>query len=164
MSKCAIPLFSGIGNVIQSIPFIESMREKYDDMVGYDAGLDFKETMHLVSHMFNYIYKNKKKVPSGYTHFRVPKRRSFSESESWFVDNNQKTPDKIRITNIAYTPSESQHKVVIWPECKENWPCKAWDKWETLANKLEDVAVIGLKDTPVFGKHISDYRGKLNLL
>lgn len=159
---CAIPLFSGIGNVIQSLPFAFEMKKRYKRVVAFLRNMDFPETKHLIVDIFDEIYFSRNKVPSNYKFFKIPKRRSFSEYKSWFVDNNEPMPKEFKIDFIGHEKIKKKHKIVIWPECKNNWPCKKWPYWNKLISKLDDVAIVGLyKNDDLIGG--TDYRGKLSL-
>lgn len=166
MSKnCSIPLFSGIGNIIQSLPFAFEMKKRYDKVTASGCG-SFPETTKLVEKIFDQIYRNHRKVPKGYKLFRYPKRQSFPEYKAWFVDNKEKLPSKFSIDFIGYKEVPMKHKVVIWPECRNNWICKRWLRWPELIPELEDVAVVGLWARTQKRKRfvdVTDYRGKLSL-
>ena len=164
--NCSIPLFSGIGNVIQSLPFIHEMKKRYNRVTAFRSGLDYPDTVSLLDGIVDEIYLQVKRVPKDYKIFKTPRRRSFPESESWFVDNNEPVPNKLEIPKINYRKSHDNVDIVIWPECKENWLCKRWPYWEELVNKLTKnykIAIVGKEDSPKFSD-VLDYRGKLSLL
>lgn len=164
MSKnCSIPLFSGIGNIIQSLPFVFEMKKRYEKVTAFNKSMDFPETKKLVGKAFDCIYPNLRSVPKDYKIFRAPIRRPFSEYKAWFIDNKERLPDKFNIDFINYTKMEPKYKIVVCPECKDNWICKKWLYWPDLISELEDVAIVGLRKKDKF-ENVTDYRGKLSLL
>lgn len=162
--NCSLPLFSGIGNIIQSLPFAFEMKKRYSRVTAFGHG-SFRETNKLVEKVFDQIYRNHKEIPKDYRLFKHPKRRSFSEYKGWFVDNKEKLPDKFNIDFIGYKEMSIRHKTVVWPEGRSNWICKRWLHWPELVSELEDVAVVGLmaREKRKRFKGSVDYRGKLSL-
>lgn len=165
MTVC-IPLYGGIGNIIQMLPFAYSMKKRYENVNAYVRGLyDVREeVMLLIDGVFDKIYPNAKNVPSNEKKFRYVIRRSFPESKGWFVDNKQPMPKRIGIPKINFRQRTEKHRVILWPECKPNWKCKRWPYWVGLSEKFDDVAVIGKESLPKFPSHVVDYRGKLDIL
>ena len=163
----SIPLFSGIGNVIQSLPFAFVMKRRYGEVTAFHHSLSFPETRLLVRDVFDRIYSRRSRVPSDHRFAVVPRRRSFPEFKSWFADNREVMPKRFGIDYIGYQEVSMKHKVVIWPECRSNWICKRWLRWPELISELEDVAVVGLgkgiEGEEEF-KGVTDYRGKLTLM
>lgn len=159
-----ILLFSGIGNIIQSLPFAFEMKRRYGRITAFTGGeLAFPETKNLIVNIFDQIYLSRKKIPGGYRIVLPPPRKSFPEYKAWFIKAGEELPKKFNIDFINYTEASAKHKIVIWPEGQKNWLCKRWVHWEELASKLEDVALVGLEKTGNFEK-ITDYRGELSLL
>lgn len=158
-----MPLFSGIGNIIQGLPFAFEMRRRYGKIDAFVKDISFPQSMNLLKGIFAHLYPRKLAVPTNYKKFKVPVRRHFSEYKSWFVDNNERLPTEFKIDFINYEKVLMKHKIVLWAEGQKNWPCKRWPYWEQLASKLKDVAVVGLEKADGF-KNIADYRGKLSLL
>jgi hypothetical protein len=165
MPKYLVPLYSGIGNVIQSIPFANEMKRRYGNVVS-SHGSDFPMVSTIVADVFDKIYNDKSYIADGYTRAIIPKRRHYPEYKSWFVDNNEELPEKYSMAGIsAYSDFKyPKSKYVIWPECKPNWLCKQWPYYPELASQLDDVTVVGLDRTIKFGSSVKDYRGKLSLL
>jgi ADP-heptose:LPS heptosyltransferase len=166
ITKVSIPLFSGIGNVIQSLPFIHEMKKRYKSVTAFNNGLDFPQAAELVRMIITIIYKNSKSVPSDTRKFVVPKRRSFPESKSWFIDNNEPLPEKLEIPFIPYDECNYSFDVVLWPECKPNWICKKWPYWKELADLLskdKSVAIVGTTKEYSFNNNVIDLRGQLSL-
>jgi len=164
---CAIPLFSGIGNVIQGLPFIFEMKKRYKNVVLFYRYVDFPDTVKLLKGIVNTTYGSIHEVPNGYKIFKTPIRRSFPESKAWFTDNKEKLPNKLAIPSINYSTMKETFDIVIWPECKTNWPCKKWIYWQQLIQKLlacnKKIAIVGVEQTEKF-PGTTDYRNKLNLL
>jgi len=163
MSKYVIPIYSGIGNIIQSIPFANEMKKKYGEVFGVIFFHDYIESTNIIEGIFDKIYLHRDQIPSEYKIATIPPRRSFPEYKAWFVDNNEKVPERFLTQNIKYKDVIDRHEVVMWPECKPNWPCKRWPYFQELASHFNDVAIIGLEQTENF-KNATDYRGKLSLL
>ena len=165
MSKIyCVLLFSGIGNIIQSLPFAFEMKRRYGRVTAWSgARLAFPETKNLIVNVFDQIFPCRKLIPRGYIILLSPPRKSFPEYKAWFVKAGEELPEKFGIDFINYTETSAKHKVVIWPEGQKNWLCKRWIYWEELASELEDVALVGLERTGDF-KDVTDYRGKLSLL
>lgn len=167
--NCCIPLISGIGNVIQGLPFLFEMKNRYDKVEAFKVYVDFPDTSKLLDGIVEKIYDNQAKIPNGYKIFKAPRRRSFSESMSWFIDNKEKSPTKLEIPFINYTAVSDNFDIVIWPECKTNWPCKKWVYWTQLIKELSEynkkIAIVGLETNIKYNyKNVTDYRSRLSLL
>jgi len=163
--KYVIPLYSGIGNVIQSIPFMNEMKKRYGHVFGYFANPDFNVVSRLVDNILDKIYESISHIPSECKIAKIPERRSYPEYKSWFVDNDELLPDNFLMDGIGYHSNmRFSHKVVLWPECKSNWLCKRWPYFKELAALLNDVAIIGLDNSYKFNTGVADYRNKLSLL
>ena len=163
----SVPLFSGIGNIIQSLPFAFEMKRRYGKVTAFHQAMGFPETRFLINDIFDRIYARRTRVPDKYRFASVPRRRSFSEYKSWFTDNNEPLPKKFRVDFIGFQEVTMKHKVVIWPECQSNWICKRWLGWPTLTPLLDDVAVVGTREITDPKKRFpnaTDYRGKLSLM
>lgn len=164
MPKYAIPLYSGIGNIIQSIPFANEMKRRYGTVVGFDRS-DYPEAVILVGGILDKIYRIPQcDIPSEYTIAKIPSRRSYPEYKAWFIDNDEFLPENYSTEGIhsSLTPIR-KHKYVLWPECKPNWLCKRWPYFDDLALKLSRVAVVGLDKDNNFPR-ATDYRGGLSLI
>ena len=112
MPKYAIPLYSGIGNIIQSIPFANEMKRRYGTVVGFDRS-DFKSVLRVVENNFDKIFISQKEVPEIYKIAIIPHRRSFPEYEAWFVDNKEAVPEKYSHTGISVFPFDMpEHKQI----------------------------------------------------
>jgi hypothetical protein len=158
-----IPLYSGIGNIIQSIPFANHMKKIYGKISAIPYYCDYRETMQIVENVFDQIYISKDQIQNGSKVASIPTRRSFNEYKAWFVDNNEDVPKEFITENIEYESLIDRHQIVLWPECKPNWPCKRWPYFQELASNFDDVAIIGTEQTEKF-ENVTDYRGKLSLL
>jgi len=161
MPNYVVPLYSGIGNIIQSIPFANEMKKRYGIITAVPFYNDYIESIGIVTDVFDHIYLNQSQIPDGFKLAKIPGRRPFAEYKAWFVDNDEKLPNKFSMENIKYEPLLDTHKVVLWPECKPNWPCKRWPYFNQL--NFDDMAIIGLERDQTF-KNAVDYRGRLSLL
>jgi len=52
-------------------------------------------------------------------------------------------------------PEVSRNTVVLFPGCKKEYPMKRWDKFDELADKFTDVAVVGTMDDLWLGNSVS---------
>jgi len=166
VTTAAIELFSGIGNIIQQIPFLQEIRKRYDIVNGYTKDLAFKQSLDLVKPLLDEILEPVEAMNRADAIFAHPKRESYPEYLAWFRSNKITPPDTIEIQNIPYSPRAEKHRIVIWPECQKNWPGKMWPYWKYLIEELTkkySVAVVGLYPIGHYGS-ITDYRGKLSLL
>lgn len=161
-----MPLFSGIGNIIQSLPFAYEMKKRYGKIYAFNKSMDFIDTKHLVSHYFTEIFRGRNNVPKDYHFYKAPERRSKPEYECWFIDNNESIPDKFVIPHIGYELVDKKYKVVIWPECKANWPCKMWPYFSELIKlltaKFGKIAIVGTNRESML-YDVDDYRTVLPL-
>lgn len=137
-----IPLFSGIGNVIQSIPFANEIRNRYGNVSAYVKGIDYPDTIQLVKKLFDNIYAGKGGIPPGSRIYRHAERRSFPEYKAWFTDNREPLPKKYSMKGIRYEQIISDFDVVIAPETKKNWPCKTWPYYDELFKMFDNAVVI----------------------
>lgn len=160
--KYMIPLYSGIGNIIQSVPFANEMKKRYGSVFGFNRS-DFPEALNIVKNIFDKInFEKGSKISSDYTIAKIPDRRSCPEYKTWFIDNNEEIPSVYSMDGISFSDMP-KHKYVVWPECKPNWLCKRWPYFYDLIGKLDDVALVGLETDYKF-KNVTDYRGKLSLM
>lgn len=132
-----VPIYSGIGNVIQSLPFVYEMRKRYGKVYGYPASLGYPDVINIIKSNFDKIY-NYKDIPKGdYKWCRTTKRGSYPEYKAWFRDNNEQLPEKF-VTNIDYKETKGKSDIILWKSSKKNWTCKMWNKWDELYNIFVD--------------------------
>lgn len=136
-----IPLFSGTGNVIQSIPFANEIRKRYGNVSAYIKGIDYPDTKILVQKLFDKIYL-RGNIPHGSMIYKAAIRRSYPEYKCWFIDNNEPLPDKYSMLGIRHEVIKQSYDVVIAPGNKTNWPCKMWPYFNELAKKFNSVKII----------------------
>lgn len=169
--KHCVPLFSGIGNIIQSLPFVETIRARYGGVIACrHVAIDYADAvLEVVGPHFDEIIDTYEQAVSdpGVHVYKTPDKSFYpetSEHRAWFITNEIEEPKSLEIDHIGYSEMTPRHRVVLWPEGKENWPCKKWPYWEELADMLgADVAVVGLEQVFKFGPHVTDYRGQLSL-
>jgi hypothetical protein len=167
VSVC-VPLFGGIGNVLQAVPFALAMKERYVEVAAYVKSLENgPASLALVKHHFSRVYGGLKDVPPRYKVFKHATRRSYPEYLQWFVENGEGVPAKLPtskppVDSKVATFGESE--VVLWAECKPNWPMKRWPYWVDLSRRFKSVAVVGTEKSPKFPSHVMDWRGKLSIL
>jgi len=178
MSKCYIQIAGGIGNVIQSIPFIKQCKTQFDEVYGvytrqdftpklFDAILPCLKGLFTNDHIFDTYCPPD--APFFGTPIEHPTRAKFEkwdepEYKKWFTVHEIPYP-KTYDVRLKYDSSiERSHKFIIWGGCKAIWKSKRWPYWADLASKLEDVAIVGLPDEGGdMPDHVVDYRGKISL-
>lgn len=163
MPNYVIPLYSGIGNIIQSIPFANEMKKRYGTVTAIPFYSDYIESSSIVKDVFDCIYMSQAQIPNGFQLAKIPERTSYPEYKAWFIQNKEDPPEKFSTENVGFEMLLDAHQTVIWPECKPNWPCKRWPYFPELTAQFEDPGVIGLEPDANF-KNATDYRGKLSLL
>lgn len=137
-----IPLFSGVGNIIQSIPFANEIKRRYGNVSAYVKGIDYPEIKIIVAKIFDNIYAAKGGIPANSKVYRHPKRRSYPEYKAWFIDNNEPLPEGYSMKNVRYEQMNIRHEVVIAPGNKTNWKCKMWGYHDELAKMFGDAYII----------------------
>jgi len=164
-------LCDGIGNVIQSIPFIKHLRTIYKRVVGLDRA-DSIEAQELVRHLFDEVKPLSQAGPG--KQFSIPplgKMGMYPEYKSWFKFHGIQEPPVLEINrdDILTGNGESGFDFVLWPGCKPNWKAKRWPYWVELAHRIREsghnVALVGSKgEGDPFPYLYADLRGKLTLL
>jgi ADP-heptose:LPS heptosyltransferase len=161
-------LCDGIGNIIQSIPFIKVLRTMSNKLIGINRA-DYKDSWKIVQKLFDDI------IPHGLhsgTEYAIPPLEKFKhnpEYKSWFQFHNVPEPKEYKIErdDVYFDEIEDRVDFVIWGGCKPNWKSKMWPYWGNLAEILLSgftVGVIGLPgEGGDFPKKVEDFRGKLTL-
>ena len=169
--KYCVPLFSGIGNIIQSLPFAETIRARHGSVIACKhTTFDYPDdVLRIVGSHFDEIlddYDAAVADPDVHV-FKTPDKSFYPdtiEHLAWFKTNDIEEPKSMEINHIGYKQMMAKHRIVLWPGCKENWPCKRWTYWTELAGMLgPNVAVVGLEKVFDFGANVTDYRGTLSL-
>ena len=180
MEKVGVILGSGIGNVIQTVPFVEYLASEVKAEVygvwQIDSGFPpylAEEVKPFVQRLFDGFYDNKAQAEDAgikvytsplnppligtYDKWNIPEsevwfRLHFSDKEwkSWLSNHELKLPCK---------PEQRSHELVIWAGSK--WASKMWPYYPILANTFKTVAVVGGKNDPgTYPEHVEDLRGQ----
>lgn len=164
-----IILCDGVGNIIQSIPFIKVLRVMSDKLIALDRA-DYPGTSKIVSKLFDDIVPLKDAPPG--TRYGIPPLEKFKhnpEYKSWFQFHNIPEPVQYRIDreDVYFDEVDEQVDFVLWGGCKPNWKSKMWPYWGAFAEMLLEDFIVGVVGLPGeggdFPKDVVDYRGKLSL-
>jgi hypothetical protein len=161
----AIEAADGIGNIIQSVPFIIEMKRKHKELILYDRADSSQAFLLIKKHFVSYVkHPARLKVPL----FRIPPLNRYigtPEYKIWFKHYNVDMPKVFR-NDLDFEENTADYDYVVWPGCKPNWLMKMYGHWEELVSQLNgSVAVVGLKDDgPKNIPGAIDYRGKFSLL
>ena len=171
MDVCQIVLCDGIGNVIQSIPFIKQIRTMCKKLIALDRA-DSPETSKIVAKLFDDVIPLEFALP--YTKYSIPPLAQYKhtpEYKSWFEFHKIPEPSEYKITydDVSFEKVDIYVDYVLWGGCKPKWKSKQWPYWPELAKLLLDtgysVGVIGLpNEGGVFPTGVIDLRGKISLL
>jgi ADP-heptose:LPS heptosyltransferase len=171
---CYIDIADGIGNVIQSLPFVHEMKRKYSHVYGHNRP-DYESATDLVAHLYDGLVP-RGCVPKSSVWYPIPNLKSmgsYPEYKSWFKFHGFDEPDKF-IFEPAYDEFDEEVDVVLWGGCKPQWRSKQWTEWTQLVDKLSildhSIGLVGLEGegadlTDIHGRNkIYDFRGKVSLL
>ena len=148
-----IPLYGGIGNIIQTIPLILYISRHGHKVVGVRSGIDFCESEKLLYTIVDDIINEYECIV--YPH-DVPCRRlrydarKMAEWQGWFKTYDFPIPsaEEVEITT-NFSQMNARNDVIICPTCKSNWPMKQYNQWNELIDALLDrgyvVSVVGQK-------------------
>jgi len=170
MSVCVIDIADGIGNIIQSIPFIVEMKKKYNKVIGHNRP-DFPESVDIVRHLYDGL-RDKGDVGRCDKYYPIPnlsRMGSYSEYRSWFKYHKEQVP-KFFVFDVAHKEMDDKYDMVIWPECKPQWRSKQWPYWNELVQYIQSmgvtyrIAVVGSDKNGMKIDGVDDLRGKLTLM
>jgi ADP-heptose:LPS heptosyltransferase len=169
MRIACVVVGSGIGNILQTVPFLNAMKEEYDKVFAHVTVIDVPGSQLLVKNIVD-DFKTEKQIKKPYDFFKLPKRRSCPEYKTWFIDHKKKIPKNFSMEKVHYIDQDSPtFDVVLCPGGKRTWPVKLWPFWDDFCLLLEGrkVAIVGLGGEGF--SHASrggviDLRGKLPLL
>lgn len=165
-SKCYVDITGGIGNIIQTIPFIKEVSKLHTEVIA-NCNPDSPEILPMIHSFFKSMIP--RRVPDDGLWYRCPYESkvedlTYPEYRLWFKTYNIPEPENFDTSGLSHTWVPWGHEVVLWPGCKPHFTFKKWPYWEKLAEMYEDVCVIGNReDGGIFPQHVRDYRGKLNL-
>jgi len=179
MSKCYIQLAGGIGNVIQTVPFIYECRKYYDEVYGVYTRQDFTANLFnaifpLIKDLFDDIFDMYPAKDGVYysTPIEQPARSTFTtwdepEHAKWFTVHNIPKPSIYNTTLNWNSNLNTGHDVILWAGCKPIWKSKRWHHWANLTLQMAhlNIGVVGLPGEGNFTitKNMTDYRGKISL-
>ena len=142
-----IPLYGGIGNIIQTIPLILHFKKMGHKVVGVRAGIDFKESELLLDGIVDDIINGTQAL--NYPHDVPCKRlrydaRYIAEWQGWFQTYGLPVPteEEIDIRTNFIIKSIFSMEVCVCPACKDNWPMKKYNQWNELIDALIDMGYV----------------------
>jgi len=178
MTKCYVQIAGGIGNVIQSIPFIKECGKYYDEVYGLWTRQDFTHELFtavapMIQHLFTKGKIYDRIIPSDgqfySTPIEQPARGTFKmwdepEYAKWFTAWDMPKPQVFDTSMNWLSALDTKHDVVVWAGCKPIWKSKRWPYWDELCNMYEDIAIVGLPgEGDNIPDHVIDYRGTISL-
>ena len=172
MATYSICLTQGIGNMVQTTPFMNWLRDRGHRVEVYLKQVDHKDMVKLVDCAFDKVEQNPSKT--GTVHrkdiWRHGNLKKFmcvhGEWAAWFEWYGLAVPDVDEVfASVNYVQPKKQFDVVLAPCCKPNWPMKKWPYWQQLIDAWPGCAVVGLAgDGGDLHGDFTDLRGKLSLL
>jgi ADP-heptose:LPS heptosyltransferase len=166
-----ITLEGGIGNIIQTIPFMLWLKENGHNVVARMGVHAFsKEICEMTSPSYHYLIEHNDVIPRDAIYkgnimaseegkqlvSRMP------EWKAWFEFHGFNAPDE-GIMKLDFDKSETPSKVVLAPCCKPNWPMKRYPYWNDLIKSIPNCAVVGLPTDGNLAGDFVDLRGKTSL-
>jgi len=179
--KYYVKLLGGIGNVIQQVPFMLSLKEAGHEVVAIKNQVDFIGILDVVGHCYDSIVPLKSDFSDGIgprkNKYGGQKKRKMAEHRVWFetYEIPYPGPDQVPyyphpdLMNDAATFDSCD--VLISPTSKPNWPMKFYPEyhWSTIISELQKQGVrVGVLGQEGDGQNIEigdslDLRGKLTL-
>ena len=169
MKTIVVHLTGGIGNILQTVPFMSYMRNAGNKVIAVrDKDAFSDEICKMVSSSYDSL------VYEAPRHFDINRGnmlqtaegkalvRKMPEWAAWFAFHGVDIPDKpsVVVDTVKY---ECPSSVVFAPCCKPNWPMKRWPHWQELVDAMPGCTVVGLPgDGNIKGRFI-DFRGKTSL-
>jgi hypothetical protein len=153
MNTIVIPLYGGIGNLIQTLPFAFHCKDIGFRVVGLRESIDYKESENLLLDGYDIIVDSIDDINiSGDEILIKPQRLNYNpkttlEWQGWFYTYNMQ--NDIHDDPTYYTPFVHigvHYNVCICPTCKPNWIMKQYPYWNELIQEISkyyEVCVIG---------------------
>lgn len=172
--KYYIPLLGGIGNMIQQIPFMLTLKEMKNEVVAIRWSIDFLETLDIMNNCFNELVDKNHNFSDGIGPFLNNKYNGniIPEHQGWYYAYNIPYPG---INNVRFEGLYSNYldhipvDIVIAPTCKRNWPMKMFPHWKQVIKIFTDigynVVLVGKKGDggTLTNEKVTDLRGKTSL-
>lgn len=169
MASYAVLLTGGIGNIIQTIPFMNWLKESGHEVVAvYDREAYCEEICEMAAPSYHSLSR---KVPSGFvfmgnmltSDFGKVLVRDVSEWAAWFLYHGFDIPDSVS-TPLDFEDARSPSRVVLAPCCKPNWPMKRWPYWQELVDRMPGCTVVGIPgDAPGIKGDFIDLRKRTSI-
>jgi hypothetical protein len=164
-----VPLMDGIGNMIQTTPFVKQCSSLGMRVTGVVRPGHNIEGVALIKHLYSDLV-SVGDVPKGLNmkNLQLKYEDGFPEWQAWFIKYNIPVPADPR-TETLYEAGAPCFDVVVCPTGADNWPMKKYPHWSKVIEDLRSrglrVAVCGAeKDEPgLVVAHECDFRGKLTL-
>lgn len=166
-----ITLVGGIGNIIQTVPFMLFLKKKgYKVYAKYHHDAYSLEICEIISGSYDCLIGNDtiidRAIDKGNMLCSLEGKslvRKMPEWAAWFEWHGFDIPENIEMS-IFYSKKYECHDVIFAPTSKPSWPMKKWNKWNELVERNPGVAVVGLENDGgnIIGDFV-DYRGKLSL-
>jgi ADP-heptose:LPS heptosyltransferase len=172
LKEYVITLDGGVGNVIQTIPFmlwLKSNGYQVYARMGYDVFS--KEICEIASDSYHHLIEHDDRIPLNSVYkgnimaSEEGKKlvKQMPEWQAWFRFHGFEIPSKPQFA-LNIQKRESPSRVIIAPCCKPNWQMKRYPHWNELIAKIPRCTVVGL---PSDGDNLKgdfiDLRGKTSL-
>ena len=166
-----VTLIGGIGNIIQTIPFMKWLKDCGYEVVGrVSKDADSSEICEMAAASCDSLIGPDEIVSGAIDKGSLLASKEgkrlvseMSEWQAWFVWHGFDPPiiPKMEIDIQEY---KCPSRVVFAPCCKPEWPMKQWPHWNELIFKMPGCTVVGLPgDGGELKGEFVDLRGKLSL-
>jgi len=171
MAKYVITLVGGIGNIIQTTPFMLWLRSQGHEVYGKaDKNSYSLESCELVSCAYDELIQDGEMIEGAIdkgnllcSPFKSAVKK-MPEWEAWFRWHKFEVPETVETRTNKDSDFSLGFDMVLAPTGKPSWPMKRWPYWQELIYKLPGCAVVGLEgDGGNLDGDFHDYRGKLSL-
>jgi hypothetical protein len=147
-----ITLIGGIGNIIQTIPFMSYLKNNGFTVLGRKhKQADSEEICKMAKPSYHKLITTESVVGAVDKGSLLASEdgkaliRKMPEWKAWFVWHGFEPPEEMSI-NIDYDKAESPSRVIFAPCCKKTWTMKKWPHWNKLIENMPEVAVVGSKN------------------
>jgi ADP-heptose:LPS heptosyltransferase len=171
--KCVVPLLGGIGNIIQTTPFMQWLRKNGWEVIAERHKHAWStEICEMVSPAYSLLVGHgegpsdaRRMVCGSNERIKGMVRAGMPEWAIYFKVNGFDPPGRDEIgTVLDFTPSMSPSRVILAPCCKKEWPMKRWPHWQRLIDEMPGCAVVGMTgDGGQLDGEFIDLRGKTSL-
>lgn len=168
MASYGVLLTGGIGNIIQTIPFMNWLKQNGHDVTAtYDRHAYCQEICEMAAPSYHRLSETVHNCDYRGNMLTTDKGKrlisKMPEWAAWFIFHGFDVPDMVE-TPLDFEEVECPSRVVLAPCCKPNWPMKRWPHWQGLVNLMPGCAVVGLPtDAPGLKGDFKDLRKKTSL-